>query len=38
VVLSIDKIIQREVEKILEKSVKKFNADSGQIIVMNPKN
>ena len=37
IVLTIDRSIQRNVERILEESVKEHRADSGQIIVMNPK-
>ncbi|NSW51072.1 MAG: penicillin-binding protein 2 [Anaerolineae bacterium] len=37
-VLTIDRNIQEEVESILDNAVKKNNADSGTIIVMNPKN
>lgn len=36
IVLTIDRIVQKEVEKILEEGVKEFQADSGQIIVMDP--
>jgi len=36
VVLSIDRIVQKEVEKILSESVEHFKADSGQVIIMNP--
>lgn len=36
VVLTIDRIVQREVEKILKEQVEKFRADSGQVIIMNP--
>lgn len=37
VVLTIDRSIQLKVEKILEAETKKYNADSGQVIVMEPK-
>ena len=37
VVLTIDRSIQLQVEKILEKDVAEYQADSGQIIVMDPK-
>lgn len=37
VVLTIDKIIQKEVEKFLEEWVKSYWADKWQVIVMNPK-
>lgn len=37
VVLTIDRFIQREAERLLEESVEKYDADSGQIIVMDPK-
>lgn len=36
IVLTIDRIIQQEVEEILKNAVEKFKADSGQIIVMDP--
>lgn len=35
--LTIDRSIQLEVEKILEKDTKAFQADSGQALIMNPK-
>ncbi|MEK7085726.1 MAG: penicillin-binding transpeptidase domain-containing protein, partial [Patescibacteria group bacterium] len=35
--LTIDRSIQLEVEKILEKDTKAFQADSGQVLIMNPK-
>ena len=38
VVLTIDKIVQKEVEKYLKEWVKKFNADKWQAIVINPQN
>lgn len=37
IVLTIDRSIQLKTEKILEAGVKKYNADSGQILIMNPK-
>lgn len=37
IVLTIDRSIQLKTEKILEAAVKKYNADSGQVIIMNPK-
>jgi len=37
IVLTVNSGIQREVEKILEKGVKKLKGDSGTVIVMNPK-
>lgn len=37
VVLTIDRSIQLKIEGILESAVKEYNADSGQIIIMNPK-
>ncbi len=37
VTLTIDRAVQLEVEKLLEAGVKKFEADSGQAIVLNPK-
>lgn len=36
IVLSIDRVVQKKVEEILERRVKDYKADSGQIIVMNP--
>ncbi|QQS59200.1 penicillin-binding protein 2 [Candidatus Peregrinibacteria bacterium] len=36
-VLTLDRVIQKKVEEVLEESTKKFKADSGQIIVMEPK-
>ena len=36
IVLTIDRIVQKEVEKILAESVENFKADSGQVIIMNP--
>jgi len=36
IILTIDRIVQKNVEKILAESVKSFRADSGQVIVMNP--
>ena len=36
VVLTIDRTIQREVERILDEAVREFDADSGQVIVMDP--
>ena len=37
VVLTIDRIVQKRVEEILDEAVKNFRADSGQIIVLEPK-
>lgn len=37
IVLTIDRSIQLKVEKILEKKVKEYQADSGQVVIMNPK-
>ncbi|MDD5623623.1 MAG: hypothetical protein PHI23_02860, partial [Candidatus Peribacteraceae bacterium] len=37
VVLTVDRSIQEEVEAIMERSVKDFEADSGQAIVLDPK-
>lgn len=37
VVLTIDRSVQLEVEKILAKDTKLFDADSGQVLIMNPK-
>ncbi|MBI3331492.1 penicillin-binding protein 2 [Candidatus Peregrinibacteria bacterium] len=36
VVLTIDRSIQKEVETIMEEAVRKYQADSGQVIVMDP--
>ncbi|MCK5020175.1 MAG: penicillin-binding protein 2 [Candidatus Peribacteraceae bacterium] len=36
VVLTIDRTIQREVERIMDEAVKEYEADSGQAIVMEP--
>lgn len=36
IVLTIDRIVQKEVESILAESVEHFKADSGQVIIMNP--
>ena len=36
VILTIDRIIQKKAEEILKKSVEKYKADSGQVIIMNP--
>ncbi len=38
IVLTLDRVIQKKVEEVLESAVKRFRADSGQVIVMNPKN
>lgn len=38
IVLTIDRSIQLQVEKLLEEGVKKYQADSGQIVVINPQN
>jgi len=38
IILTIDRNVQYKVEKILEKAIKKHHADSGSIVVMNPKN
>lgn len=38
IVLTIDRSLQKEVDKILKDAVEKFNPDSGQIIVVNPNN
>ncbi len=37
VVLTIDRSIQLKIEQILESAVKEYDADSGQILIMNPK-
>ncbi len=37
IVLTIDRVIQDAVEKIMEEDIKRYDADSGQIIVLNPK-
>ncbi|MBN2307118.1 penicillin-binding protein 2 [Candidatus Peregrinibacteria bacterium] len=36
IVLTIDRVVQKEVEEILAHHVEAFKADSGQIIIMNP--
>lgn len=36
VVLTIDPFVQKEVERILDEGIKKYQADSGQAIVMDP--
>ncbi|MBU1935170.1 penicillin-binding protein 2, partial [Patescibacteria group bacterium] len=36
IVLTIDRIVQKEVEEILAESVEEFKADSGQVIIMDP--
>jgi cell division protein FtsI/penicillin-binding protein 2 len=36
IVLTIDRSIQLQVEKILESAVKEYRADSGQVIIVNP--
>ena len=36
IVLTIDRIVQREVEEIIAQKVEEFGADSGQVIVMDP--
>ncbi|HLD71749.1 MAG TPA: penicillin-binding transpeptidase domain-containing protein, partial [Candidatus Peribacteraceae bacterium] len=36
VVLTIDRAIQKEVETILQNAIEKYQADSGQVIVMDP--
>lgn len=37
IVLTIDRVIQQKVEKVLIAAVEKFHADSGQVIVLEPK-
>ncbi len=37
IVLTIDPIVQRETEKLLAEEVKKWNAKSGNVIIMDPK-
>ena len=37
VVLTIDRSIQLQVERILEQDTERFRADSGQVLIMNPK-
>ena len=37
IVLTIEPIVQREIEKLLAEEVKKWNAKSGNVIVMDPK-
>ena len=36
IVLTIDRVIQQKTEELLEAAIKKFRADSGQIIIMDP--
>lgn len=36
IVLTIDRVVQQKVEEILGQAVKKFKADSGQVIVIDP--
>ncbi len=36
IVLTIDRVVQKKVEEILAEQVENFNADSGQVIIMNP--
>lgn len=36
IILTIDRTIQREVERVLDDAVKKYEADSGQVVVMDP--
>lgn len=38
VVLTIDRVIQYKVEKILKESVEKFKAEKGTVLIMNPQN
>jgi cell division protein FtsI/penicillin-binding protein 2 len=35
--LTIDRVVQAEISKILERSVKSFRANKGSVIVMDPK-
>lgn len=37
VILTIDRTIQKEVERVLADSVEKYDADSGQVVVIEPK-
>ncbi len=37
IVLTIDRSIQLETEKILEQATKEYDADSGQVVILNPK-
>lgn len=37
IVLTIDRSIQLQTEKIIADAVKEYNADSGQVLIMNPK-
>lgn len=37
IVLTLDRLVQFKVEKVLKETVEKFKADKGQIIVVNPK-
>jgi len=36
IILTIDRFIQKQVESILESAVEKYNAESGQVIIMDP--
>lgn len=36
IVLTIDRFVQKEIEDIMDRAVKEFDADSGQVIVMEP--
>jgi cell division protein FtsI/penicillin-binding protein 2 len=36
IVLTLDRVVQRNIENILSEAIKRFHADSGQIIVMEP--
>jgi cell division protein FtsI/penicillin-binding protein 2 len=37
-ILTVDAVVQAEIENILDEAVERYDADSGTIIVMNPKN
>jgi len=37
IILTIDRVVQRKVEEVLAEATKKFRADSGQILVIEPK-
>lgn len=38
IILTIDRIIQKKMENLIDQKVDEFKADSGQIIIMNPQN
>lgn len=37
ILLTIDRVVQKKVEEVLEEATKRFRADSGQVIVLEPK-